>query len=63
MYWPKENGRKLLDTTEGNWERKTNQETIKHLQDAVGQDNAYIVGGTGTRDIASDNNCLSVIFY
>jgi len=64
MYWPKENGRKLLDTTEGNWERKTaNQATIKHLQETVGQSNAYIVGGTGTRDIASENNCLSVVFY
>lgn len=63
-FWPKDNGRKLLDSTEGNWERKMpNLATISHLQKTVGQSNAYIVGGTGTRDIASENGCLAVTFY
>jgi len=63
MYWPTSDGRKILDTTMGNWERPQNNATIAHLQKLVGQRNAYIVGGEGTDDIASGNNCLSVIFY
>ncbi|KAH8598795.1 hypothetical protein B0O99DRAFT_591416 [Bisporella sp. PMI_857] len=63
LYWPTTDGRKVLDSTEGNWERQPNTKTIDHLNKVVGQINAYIKGGSGTRDIASPNGCLRVVFY
>ncbi|KAG9248391.1 hypothetical protein BJ878DRAFT_412919 [Calycina marina] len=66
VLWPAASvdGRKVLDTTMGNWDRTSpNQNTIRWLQGVLSQKYAYIEGGTGTDDIASANGCLAVTFY
>jgi len=59
----KPDGRKALATTMGNWMSGPNQAAIDYLNQVVGQQHAYIVGGTGTDDVASSNKCLAVVFY
>ncbi len=59
----KVNGERAIDTTMGNWMGGPNQAAIQYLQRVVGQRKAYIVGGTGTPDVASKNNRLGVSMY
>ena len=40
-----------------------NRAAIEYERKVVGQDKAYITGGTGFPDVASRNNCLAVDFY
>ncbi|MCJ1439425.1 hypothetical protein MMC27_008819 [Xylographa pallens] len=56
-------GVRALATTMGNWTGGPNQAAIDYLNQVVGQQKAYIVGGTGTDDVASSNMCLAVDFY
>lgn len=62
-YRNKPTGEKALDTTMGNWNGPTNQAAIDHLNNVVGQYNAYILGGSGTKVVRSANRCLGVTFY
>ncbi|MCJ1356524.1 MAG: hypothetical protein MMC33_006519 [Icmadophila ericetorum] len=59
----KANGEKALATTMGNWMSGPNQAAIEYERRVVGQDKAYITGGTGVPDIASKNRRLEVDFY
>lgn len=59
----KPDGTKALATTVGSWMSGPNQAAIDHENQAVGQQHAYIQGGTGTDDVASANQCLAVDFY
>jgi hypothetical protein len=59
----KPNGERATDTTVGNWNGGPNQATIDYLHRVVGQEKAYIVGGTGTPDVASNNQRLVVVMY
>ncbi|KAI4234941.1 MAG: hypothetical protein L6R40_006609 [Gallowayella cf. fulva] len=59
----KPDGTRALDTTVGNWNGGPNQAAIEWENEQVGQRRAYIVGGTGTDDVASANNCFAVDFY
>ena len=56
-------GVKVIASTMGNWMAGPNHVAAEYLQKVVGQHKAYIVGGTGTPDIASRNQCLAVTFY
>lgn len=56
-------GVKVLASTMGNWLGGPNQAAIAYLNNVVGQKKAYIVGGTGTDDVASKNKCLAVDMY
>ena len=59
----KPDGTRALATTMGNWMSGPNQAAIDYESQVVGQQHAYITGGTGTNDVASSNNCLAVDFY
>lgn len=59
----KSDGTKAIATTVGNWNSGPNQSAIDYLNKVVGQKKAYIVGGTGTDDVASKNQCLAVDMY
>jgi hypothetical protein len=59
----KPNGERAIDTTVGNWMGAPNWAAIDYLNKVVGQQRAYITGGTGVPDIASKNNCLAVVMY
>ena len=59
----KANGVKALQTTVGNWASGPNQAAIKWEMQHVGQQKAYIVGGSGTTVVQSSNKCLAVDFY
>lgn len=59
----KPDGSKALDTTMGNWVGRPNGATIAWEQAHISQTEAYIVGGSGTHDIASSNNRFKVTFY
>jgi len=59
----KPDGTKALATTMGNWMSGPNQAAIDYENQVVGQQHAYITGGTGTDDVASSNNCFAVTFY
>ena len=59
----KPDGSKALDTTVGNWNGGANQAAIDWENQNVGQQKAYIQGGTGTDDVASSNQCLAIDFY
>jgi hypothetical protein len=59
----KPDGTKALATTVGNWASGPNQAAIDYLNRVVGQQKAYIVGGSGTDDVASSNQCLAVDMY
>ncbi|KAL8786273.1 MAG: hypothetical protein Q9213_002868 [Squamulea squamosa] len=59
----KPDGTRALATTVGNWASGPNQAAIDWENQQVGQSRAYIVGGTGTDDVASSNKCLAVDFY
>lgn len=59
----KRDGTKALATTMGNWMTEPNQAAIDYENRVVGQQHAYITGGTGTDDVASGNNCIAVTFY
>ncbi len=58
----KPDGTKALATTMGNWMSGPNQAAIDYETQVVGQQHAYITGGTGTDDVASSNNCFAVSF-
>ncbi|KAL8637015.1 MAG: hypothetical protein Q9228_005668 [Teloschistes exilis] len=51
----KPDGTRALATTVGNWMSGPNQAAIEWEQKKVGQQRAYIVGGTGVPDVASKN--------
>ncbi|KAH6669253.1 hypothetical protein B0J14DRAFT_486942, partial [Halenospora varia] len=59
----KPDGTKVTQTTVGNWMSGPNQAAIDYLNKVVGQRKAYIVGGSGTDDVASGNKCLAVDMY
>lgn len=59
----KPDGTRALATTMGNWMSGPNQAAIEWEMKNVGQQKAYIQGGTGTDDVASSNKCLAVTFY
>jgi hypothetical protein len=59
----KPNGERATDTTVGNWNGGPNQATIDYLNRVVGQEKAYILGGSGTPDVASNNQRLAVVMY
>lgn len=59
----KPDGSKAIASTMGNWMGGPNHAAIEYLEKVVGQGKAYIVGGTGTPDIASHNKCLAIDFY
>lgn len=59
----KPDGTKALASTMGNWAAGPNQVAITWLNKVVGQKKAYITGGTGTDDVASQNKCLAVDMY
>ncbi|KAL9005513.1 MAG: hypothetical protein Q9188_001715 [Gyalolechia gomerana] len=59
----KPDGTRALATTVGNWMSGPNQAAIDWENQKVGQWKAYILGGTGTDDVASSNKCLAVDFY
>ncbi|PSN70564.1 hypothetical protein BS50DRAFT_316440 [Corynespora cassiicola Philippines] len=59
----KPNGERAIDTTMGNWMGGANKAAIDYLNKVVGQKRAYIVGGTGTPDVASKNKRLAVVMY
>ena len=56
-------GRRVLASTMGNWMAPANHAAAEYELKVVGQRNAYIVGGMGTPDVASRNQCLAVNFY
>lgn len=60
---PKPDGTLVLGTTMGNWAAGPNQAAIAWEQSHISQTEAYIVGGTGTYDVASSNNRFKVTFY
>lgn len=59
----KPDGSEALATTMGNWMSGPNKAAIEYERKVVGQDKAYITGGTGVPDVASRNKCLAVDFY
>ena len=59
----KKNGEKVIASTVGNWAAGPNKAASDYLDRVVGQRKAYILGGTGTDDVASRNKCLAVDFY
>ncbi|KAI4220183.1 MAG: hypothetical protein L6R36_007803 [Xanthoria steineri] len=59
----KADGTRALDTTVGNWNAGPNLAAIAWENEQVGQRRAYIVGGSGTDDVASSNKCFPVDFY
>ncbi|MCJ1397815.1 hypothetical protein MMC11_001011 [Xylographa trunciseda] len=59
----KPDGSEALATTMGNWMSKANQAAIEYERRVVGQEKAYITGGTGVPDVASRNKRLAVDFY
>ena len=56
-------GKKVLASTMGNWMGGPNQAAIQWLQKEVGQEKAYITGGTGVPDVASHNKVMAVDMY
>ena len=56
-------GTKVIASTMGNWMAGPNHAAVEYEQKVVGQHKAYIVGGTGTPDVASRNQCLAVTFF
>ena len=52
-----------LASTVGNWMAGPNQAAIEWERKMVGQEKAYITGGTGVPDVASRNQVLAVDFY
>ena len=56
-------GVRALQTTMGNWMSGPNEAAIEYERRVVGQQRAYITGGTGTPDVASGNQMLAVDFY
>ena len=59
----KSNGEKALASTMGNWLGGPNKAAAEYEQKVVGQKHAYILGGTGTDDVASANGRFDVEFY
>ena len=59
----KQDGSKALASTMGNWMAGPNHAAIEYEKKVVGQEKAYITGGTGVPDIASHNRVLEVAFY
>lgn len=56
-------GVKVLASTMGNWMAGPNEAAAEYELKVVGQAKAYIKGGTGTEDVASKNQRLSVEFF
>ncbi|KAJ7637282.1 hypothetical protein DFH06DRAFT_653583 [Mycena polygramma] len=59
----RQDGVECIASTMGNWMAGPNQAAIDYLNNVVGQQMAYIMGGTGTPDITSHNQQLAVVFY
>ncbi|KAK4188885.1 hypothetical protein QBC35DRAFT_495038 [Podospora australis] len=59
----KPNGERAIDTTVGNWMGGPNKAAIDYLNRVVGQKRAYILGGSGTPDVASKDRRMAVVFY
>ena len=56
-------GKVVLDTTQGYWAGKPNKAASDYEMEVVGQQNAYILGGSGTTVARSENNCFAVDMY
>lgn len=59
----KPSGEVALASTVGNWMAGPNQAAVEWERKMVGQERAYITGGTGVPDVASHNQVLAVDFY
>jgi len=59
----KEDGTKAIASTVGNWLAGYNADAVSYLQEVVGQEKAYIIGGTGVPDIADETNHFDIVFY
>lgn len=53
----------VLDTTQGYWAGGPNKAASDHELAVVGQQNAYVLGGSGTTVVRSENNRLAVDMY
>lgn len=56
-------GMEVLASTMGNWMAGPNEAAAEYELKVVGQNKAYIKGGTGTIDVASKNQRLAVDFF
>ena len=56
-------GTNALASTMGNWNGPGNTAAIDWLNQVVGQDKAYITGGTGVPDVSSSNQRLWITFH
>lgn len=61
--YKRSDGWMALSTTMGNWLEPANQAAINYENSVVGQANAYITGGSGTKVPQSSNNRLAFNFY
>lgn len=53
----------VLDTTQGYWAGGPNKAASDHEMAVVGQQNAYVLGGSGTTVVRSENNRFAVDMY
>jgi hypothetical protein len=53
----------VLDTTQGYWAGGPNKAASDHELAAVGQQNVYVLGGSGTTVVRSENSRLAVDMY
>jgi hypothetical protein len=58
----KPSGERAVDTTVGNW-NPANGAAVEYLTKEVGQEKAYILGGTGTRVAMSRNGQFKIVMY
>lgn len=56
-------GKRVLQTTVGNWLSGPNGAAVEYERRVVGQGRAYVTEGAGTPDVASSNQRLAVDFY
>ncbi|KAK7720933.1 hypothetical protein SLS64_001226 [Diaporthe eres] len=56
-------GAVVLDTTQGYWAGGPNKAASDYELAVVGQQNAYVLGGSGTTVVRSENNRLAVDMY
>ncbi|KAI4210078.1 MAG: hypothetical protein LQ351_007068 [Letrouitia transgressa] len=59
----RQDGKKVLGSTMGNWMAGPNEAAAEWEMKEVGQRKAYIKGGTGTDDVASKNQRMRVDFF
>ncbi|KAL8837233.1 MAG: hypothetical protein Q9170_002606 [Blastenia crenularia] len=59
----RQDGRRVLASTMGNWLAGPNEHAAAWEEKEVGQKKAYIKGGTGTDDVMSKNQRMAVTFF